>query len=260
MPRVLCTTQLTTEWFDARCGKVTGSNVSLVMKRMKVNRGDKKKGDSSAERDRYKDIIISEMLSGKPVKNYVSPWMDEGRENEPLARAVYEHRMDCEVYQTGFVLHPSMDRFGASPDGILPEGCVEFKCPAQNNHIAYARREIIPPEYIDQMQSEIVCAEAEWCDFVSYCPDMKAPFDMYRVRVYRDDKRIAEIEDAVKKFLEEIAGDIQRTAERLGTTQLPSKHAPESKLNRQLRESMEALDVLDDDWEQIIERRAHAQA
>lgn len=244
--RIVCTTQNTPEWFDARCGKVTGSNVCLVMSRLKVNRGDRKKGDSSAERERYKRIVIAETLSGVPVRNYVSPWMDEGRDNEPIARTAYEQLFDCEVQQTGFILHPNIDRFGSSPDGILPGGCVEFKCPAQNTHIEYMTRQIIPPEYIDQMQSEMACAEAEWCDFVSYCPVMRPPFDLYRVRVPRDNKRIAEIEYAVVEFLDEVAKEITQMAEML------QGKAPKRTFDSQAEASLEILDA---DWEAVIERR-----
>ena len=227
--RILCSTQLTNEWFEARCGKVTGSNVWKVMKRMKVNRGEKKVGDSSEEREKYKDVIIGEILSGLPNRNFVSQWMDEGRENEPLARTAYEQLFDCEIKQTGFVLHPNLDRFGASPDGVLPGGCVEFKCPASNTHSEYMRRKVIPPDYIDQMQAEIVCAEADWCDFVSYCPNMKPPFDLYRVRVGRDNKRIAEIEYAVIEFMDEVLKDIERTADML---------QGKSEFKRQLKQSV----------------------
>lgn len=218
--RILCSTQRTQEWFEARCGKVTGSNAWKVMNKLK-------------EHANYREIIIAETLSAEPVRNYVSPYMDEGSENEPLARAAYEQLLDVEVRQTGFLLHPTIDRFGSSPDGLLPRGCVEFKCPAQNTHVGYMTHRKIPSKYYDQMQSEIVCAEADWCDFVSYCPLMAPPFDLYRVRVVRDDKRIAEIEAAVLEFLEEVAQEIKQMAAMLGG------ETPGRKLKNQLRQAVQ---------------------
>ena len=52
--------------------------------------------------------------------------MEHGIETEPLARAIYEMNKGVEVEQVGYVLHPSVPRSGASPDGLVgEEGLIE---------------------------------------------------------------------------------------------------------------------------------------
>lgn len=208
--RILCRTQNTNEWFVARCGRVTGSAAWRAVKMLTRKSGEKVKGESSATRDNYKDEIISEILTGVTPNHCVTPYMDEGRENEPWARSWYEHESGMEVERTGFILHPTMDRYGSSPDGITPRGCIEIKCPAPKTHWKYRKGLVIPPEYYDQMQSEIVCAEADYCDFISFCPYYPPELRGYIKRVHRDEKRIAELEAGISVFLEEIAQEILR--------------------------------------------------
>ncbi len=39
------------------------------------------------------------------------------------------------VEQVGFIDHPSIPMAGASPDGLVAEGLVEFKCPNTSTHL-----------------------------------------------------------------------------------------------------------------------------
>ena len=209
--REVCKTQKTKEWFDARCGIVTGSAVSRTMAFLKRASGEKKAGDSSADRDNYMMEIASEILTGQPVEHYVTPYMDDGAEREPVARAEYMFTVDDSLEQTGFVLHPTMDRFGSSPDGYTVNGVLEMKCPQAKTHLAHVQAGIVPPEYIDQLDSEILCCEKEWGDFYSFAPMIMVPeMRAFRVRRYRDEVRFKQIEEAVSRFNEEVLQLIER--------------------------------------------------
>ena len=221
--------QLSAEWFTARTGRVTASNVAKALSRLTRKSGIKNVGDPTAECDRYRIQVIAETLTGVPVENYVSPAMDNGRELEPVAVAEYEFQTGLEAEKTGLWVHPVIDRFAASPDRLVgAEGVLEVKCPLPTTHIEYLIAGIMPEEYVDQVQSELACTERLWADFVSFCPLMPADLKLFKVRVSRDEERIRQIEEGVVTFLEEVVQGIKK---------LKSNATP---LNQQLRQSISA--------------------
>jgi hypothetical protein len=191
------------DWFTARAGKVTASNVAAALAFLK--RGDKKGGETAA-RAAYKAKIVAETLRGEPLmEGFVSSYMEYGTEMEPFARGDYEAFCDISVDQVGFVVHPKLERFGCSPDGLIgTDGGGEFKCPKTETHLEYMLAGIVPPEYEPQVMSCLACTEREWWDFMSF--DDRLPYRHKRFikRMYRDEKRIAEIEDGVRIFLQDV--------------------------------------------------------
>lgn len=186
------------EWFALRCGCVTASRVAEALSFLK-------RGGSSAEREKYKLELLAETITGKPAEHYVSPYMDEGREYEPLARTAYELTRDVEVEQIGYAHHPRINRTGASPDGLVGEhGLVEIKCPKTTTHLTYLMHEIVPAEYVPQMMWQMACTGRAWCDFVSYDGRLPDDFGLFIVRLERDDKLIAEMEEGVEQFIGEL--------------------------------------------------------
>lgn len=189
--------QGTEEWKAARAGNVTASRVADVMSKIKT-------GEAAGRRN-YRIQIVAELLTGLPQDGgFVSQDMKNGTEQEPFARAAYEVSRDVMVEQIGFVLHPSIERFGASPDGILADGMLEIKCPKATTHIEYLLGGVAPSEYHLQMLAGMDCCERSWCDFVSYCPLLPENLQMFVVRFQRDDKRIAEMRDAIIQFNKEV--------------------------------------------------------
>ena len=55
------------------------------------------------------------------------------------------------------------------------------------------------------MQFQMACAGRKWGDFVSYDPRMPENMRLFIKRLYRDDKRIAELEGEIASFLLEMA-------------------------------------------------------
>ncbi|HEV2521063.1 MAG TPA: YqaJ viral recombinase family protein [Candidatus Acidoferrales bacterium] len=186
------------EWFDARLGRVTASRVRDALSMLK-------RGGSSEARERYKIDLLTEMLTGKPVEHYVSPAMDFGTEYEPVARSTYEMRTEVEVELIGFVVHPSIIRAGASPDGLVGEdGLVEIKVPNGTTHLRYMIDDVVPEEYAMQMLWQMACTGRKWCDFVSYDPRIPDDFSLFVKRLWRDDEIIKMMEDGVRQFITEI--------------------------------------------------------
>jgi putative phage-type endonuclease len=186
------------EWFVMRCGKVTGSRIADIMA--------KTKSGPSAMRANYLAEIIAERLTGTTAEGFKSEAMKWGTEKEPEARAAYEFYRNETVKEIGFVVHPSIDQSGASPDGLVgDDGMVEIKCPNTATHLETLLGQMIPSKYINQMQWQMACAGRQWCDFVSFDPRLPENMRMFVKRMPRDDIRIKELETEVAGFLLEIA-------------------------------------------------------
>ena len=186
------------EWKQARCGRVTASRVHDIVA---VTRS----GGYTTGRKNYLAELVCERLTGVPAPSYQSPAMIYGTETEPEARFAYALKAGVEIEEVGFIDHPTIAMAGASPDGLIgKEGLAEFKCPNSATHIDTLLGGKIGPEYIDQMQFQMRCTGAIWCDFVSFDKRLPEPMQLYICRVPRDDKRIAEIDQDVVQFLTDL--------------------------------------------------------
>ena len=190
--------QGTPEWLAARSGKVTASRIGDVMATIKS-------GEAAARRD-YRAQIVAEILTGTPQdRTYVNDEMRWGTEQEPLARSAYEVAKGVLVDQVGFVFHPTIERAGASPDGVIgDDGLVEIKCPKTATHIQYLVSGVVPEAYKPQMLWQMACTGARWCDFVSYDPRLTEELQLFVMRYPRDEGRIKNMESEVLRFLAEV--------------------------------------------------------
>jgi putative phage-type endonuclease len=194
--------QRTDEWYQARLGCVTASRTADILA--------KTKSGYSTSRANYMADLIVERLTGKAPEGFTSSAMQWGTETEPQARMAYEIITGNEVTETGFVLHPQIEGFGASPDGLVGEdGLVEIKCPNTNTHISTLLDEKISHKYVIQMHVQMLCTERDWCDFVSFDPRLPVDMQLFIKRVERDKKLADEILGEVAKFLEELDEKIE---------------------------------------------------
>lgn len=184
--------QGTPEWLAARAGKVTASMVSAVLM----------KPETAGYRD-YQAQIVAEILTGKPQgSDFTNAAMQFGTETEPLARSAYEAHTGFSVDEVGMVIHPTIDRSGASPDGLVGDfGLVEIKCPKVATHLSYLIAGVVPTIYKNQMAWQMACTGRLWCDFVSFRPDLPENLQLFVVQYKRDETKIAELETAVISFL-----------------------------------------------------------
>lgn len=201
--------QRSEEWYAARLGKVTASRVADVMARTKSG--------YSASRANYMAELICERLTGMPAEKFNSAAMQWGTDTEPHAKASYAFMRDAAVEEAGFILHPSIAGFGASPDGLVgADGLVEIKCPNTATHLETLLDDGIDGKYITQMQVQMACTGRAWCDFVSFDPRLPVDMQLFVKRIERDAARIKEIEDEVTKFLGEMAAKIEALHTRFG--------------------------------------------
>lgn len=189
--------QGTEEWRAARAGRITASRIDDVLATIKS-------GEAAARRD-YRAQLVAEILTGRPQDDgYVSPEMQWGIDNEELARSAYELASGVLVDQVGLIVHPRIDRAGASPDGLAGKVGLEVKCPKTATHLQYLLAGEVPSKYQPQMLWQMACGELDAVDFVSFDPRLDENLQLLVVRFKRDDKRIAAMEAEVLRFLAEV--------------------------------------------------------
>ena len=203
--RIVECAQGSDEWHQARAGKVTASRVSDVLAKGK-----------GVSRRNYLAELVAERLSGMPTPDrFQSQEMRDGSRREADARDLYALMRDVDPVQVGFVLHPTIEMAGASPDSLIGEdGMLEIKCPTVATHLDTLRGGFIAGRYFTQMQFQMACTGRQWCDYGSYHPDLPPEMQLHIKRVLRDTKVILEMEVEITMFLAEVEKATQALRER----------------------------------------------
>jgi putative phage-type endonuclease len=189
------------EWLKIRIGKVTASGVADVLAKTKTG--------VSASRGNYLIKLAIQRVTGVVEESYTNDAMQWGIDNEAQARVAYEVASGNFVDQIAFVDHPTIQWFGASPDGLVnDDGLVEIKCPNSATHWSYIKDDGPPNKYYIQMQAQMACTGRSWCDFVSFDPRMPERSRLFIKRVMREDQYIFLMEEEVKQFLDEVAVEV----------------------------------------------------
>lgn len=186
-------------WREARCGLVTASRCFEMTATTQA-------GVYTAKREKYRSELVCEILTGQPTEQYVTRDMQWGADQEPFARAAYELERDVLVETCGFVQHPEIERFGASPDGLVGEfGLLQIKCPTTATHLNWLLAGTIPLEHCPQMLAEMSCTGRDWCDFVSYDPRLRDKHLQLFIRRFEREQLLVEaLEREVERFNAEI--------------------------------------------------------
>lgn len=199
--------QRTDEWRALRCGCVGCSRLGDVLA---VG-----KSGPSATRRNYMAELLCERLTGKPAEHFTSTAMQWGIDTEPLARAAYEARAGVFTLEVPGMMHPEIDGWWGSPDGLIGEdGGLEIKCPNTATHIETLLTGKINQDYIYQMAGYVEIFGREWWDFMSYDPRLPEHYAVYVRRFMRSELPIAEVKEGVVKFLAEL-GALQKKLEAL---------------------------------------------
>lgn len=190
--------QGTAAWFAERTGALTASRMPAAMKRLK-------NGADSAERAALKIEVLAERLTGDVVPHYVTPAMQHGIDTEPAARAAYELAHDVMVQECGFIPHPVIDHFGASPDGRIGKSLgIEIKCPTTAKYLSWRLAGVVPDEHKPQMIAQCVCAGFESVEFVAFDPRLPKHLQLFVVRFTPTQEERDAVEAAAREFLAEV--------------------------------------------------------
>ena len=175
------------EWFAARCGLLTASEMHLIVTpTLKAASNDK-------ERSHLYELL-AQRITQYVEPAYVSDSMLRGQEDEIDAALTYEKHY-APVTRVGFITNDKWGfKIGYSPDGLVGDnGLIECKSRNQKYQIRtlteYVPNEAIDPDFMIQVQTGMMVAERDWCDLVSYCGGLP----MATVRVFPDKK----VQDAI---------------------------------------------------------------
>lgn len=195
--------QRTKEWFRARLGKITASEIYVLMKDKKVPMSEEELAEAKAanpkSRVTTKVVPFSDMtetyLNRKVMENYlplnsksiesinaVDEYIEEHTETnkamrygtfwEDTARNRYAETMGYEVLQVGFVPYDCFPNLvGASPDGMIRQengGC-EIKCPytveKHYQHMMYETSNDLKENDPQYYWQIMTCMLVTGCDF-----------------------------------------------------------------------------------------------
>jgi putative phage-type endonuclease len=211
----LALVQGTAEWRQARCGSLGASSVHEALAKTRTGWG--------ASRANVQARLLVERLTGIPQDTYSNAAMQHGIDTEPEARAAYQFETGVLVGKVGLFKHPSIVGTHASPDGTVgDDGLVEIKCPSTATHIETLLGETIPSKYIIQCQWQMACTGRQWCDWASYDNRLPESMQLFKKRISRDMRHIAELETQVIAFLSELDAKLAALTSRYG---IPQKEA-----------------------------------
>lgn len=199
--RICIYEQGTEGWLRDRLGCPSGSNFSKLITST---------GKPSTSAEGYINQMIAEKLMNNMASEVkVTEWMTRGTELEPQARSFYEFASGNDVVEVGFCKADDWE-YGVSPDGLVnDDGLLEIKCPAPSTHVGYLKSNKLPSTYKQQVMGQLLVTERQYCDFMSYHPDMPALI----VRVERDEPYIDLLRIELEKACEQIERDYQRLKE-----------------------------------------------
>ena len=157
-------------WHLIRSRRITGSTCGKILQQQEMT-----------------PALLKSVLYPKQFEN-IPAAVKWGIDNEPRAHREYLRYVKAHG-KCGFIIHPTMRWFGASPDACVidphsefPDGIAEFKCP-------YSKKELTPREacedtkfycyydggihlkkdhhYYHQVQLQLLvgCDKYSWCDF-----------------------------------------------------------------------------------------------
>lgn len=200
--------QGTDAWHALRLGKPTASNFAKIV--------TKKKADLSAQAADYALRLVAErLLNQTAAESFDGPWLERGKEMEPLAVRQYEFQHDVVTVPVGFITTDD-GRIGCSPDRLVAgkeRVALEIKCPSQHVHLGYLLNGV-DEEYKPQVQGQIFVAELDRAELYAFHPQMPPAL----VRTPRDAEYIAKLSAALRQFVD-VLDDMHRRALAIGAFQ-----------------------------------------
>lgn len=181
------------DWFTARAGKVTGSELGNLI----TDKG-KLRDWKTAMPNSYLNRKVAEKWRGQPLESFQgNRQTEQGNIWEDKARSYFSGLLDRDIATVGGI-ESDDGRLWCSPDGIIGETVgLEIKCPNADTHVGWLREGVIvPEEHVLQCQFGLyVTGWQEWV-FGSFVSDM--PHLM--ITVNADSSLHMIIKDALQEF------------------------------------------------------------
>lgn len=227
--------QRTTEWFLARKGLMSASEIYLLLNNHKedVPLTEEEKVAFREEHPRAK--IPETKKVEKPFSDGTFTWLNHkiaeyympddafleynelrqvnnkavqhGEFWEAEARERYALEMGYEVFEVGFIPLKGMEKFaGGSPDGMIREveGIIEIKCAfspeIHQDYLLFEKPEDLKDynlQYYAQMQFNMIVTGCKFCDFVAYDPRTSQDKQLKVLRIPKDEEMCATLIERV---------------------------------------------------------------
>jgi exodeoxyribonuclease (lambda-induced) len=164
----------------------------------------KRDGKPLKARQDYMMELVAERMTGSAMNHFVTDDMQHGLDHEGAAKLAYTEVTGNAVLPSGFMLHPTLEYCGATPDGFVgDDGLIEIKCPRTTTHIAWKLAGVVPEQHRPQMTLQLAVTGRKWCDFVSFDPRCPPRQRVYLIRFEPTAEEIEQVELAAKLFLME---------------------------------------------------------
>lgn len=205
--------QGTDAWHRLRLGIPTASNFAKIVTKVKA--------DLSAQAADYALRLVAErLLNQTAAESFEGPWLERGRELEPMAVKQFEFVHEVVTVPVGFITTDD-GTMGCSPDRLVADPsrkwALEVKCPSQHVHLGYLLNGV-GADHKPQVQGQILIAELDRADLYSFHPLMPEAL----VTTTRDEPYIAKLSAALKQFNATLH-DMHQRALKLGAFQPMSR-------------------------------------
>lgn len=171
----------------------------------------------SEKRLAYIYDLVYERLSGKTLMPYISE--KQASANLLKRSALTQHcslHNDTQILEEApFIDHPSL-MVGSQPDVLYTNGCGAFVRPhlIPRHHIAFLRSSDVPDDVMKMIFGFFWVSKAEWCDYVSYCPDLAPQVGLKHKRLWAKNyqKEVLQLANDIESGLVEVDALVQSLA------------------------------------------------
>lgn len=248
--------QRSEEWYNMRKERLTASDTAQALGKSKYG----KPGQLVQKKAFPEKYPMISSMSVAPLRH--------GIIYESMALRCYVQRhANIQVHEFGLIPHPTLDCYGASPDGITELGIMlEIKCPLKR-----VIDGTIPENYYYQMQGQMAVCQLEECDYIE-CDiletqdeaeyistvDANATKDHGIVLQRSDDSLVYSPEDMTPENAIQWMKDNRNTGDRVNYWILRKIAIQRVKFDREKWTICEPIIV--DFWKQVVEARNNAPA
>jgi YqaJ-like viral recombinase domain len=188
-------TQGSDEWFQARCGLLTASEMKNIITPKTL-----KYSESKDERTHVYELA-AQRITGYVEPSYISDDMLRGKNDEFRAVAAYNENY-AGLDLCGFITNDEWGfTLGYSPDALVRGGgVIECKSRRQKFQVETIIGNSMPDDCKIQVQTGLLVSKEPWCDFITYCGGMP----MFTLRILPDEVVQKAIIDAATTFHERL--------------------------------------------------------
>lgn len=216
--------QRSDDWYAARCGLLTASEMKLI-----VTPATLKPASNDKERAHLYELL-AQRITSYVEPSYQSDDMARGVNDEIEVRRLYAEHYAPVRDDIGFITNDEWGfTLGYSPDGLVgDDGQLEAKSRRQKYQVQTVVEDMIeggiPAEFVVQVQTGLLVSKRSWCDFVSYCGGLP----MLTLRIFPDPKVQGAIIGAATAFEARLADKLARYRDTVAKLRaIPTERLPE---------------------------------